>query len=100
MGLSRAGFNVVGVDIDKQPHYPFPFLQADVLTLDPEWIGSFDAVWASPPCQSYTRNAKQKGTAQSHPDLVQQTRDLLDATDLPYCIVRTPNHPARVVGVV
>lgn len=26
-------------------------IQADVMTLDPEWIASFDAVWASPPCQ-------------------------------------------------
>ena len=95
MGLYRAGFNVVGVDIEKQPHYPFPFMQADVLGLDPEWVSAFDAVWASPPCQSYTRNAKQKGTAGNWPDLVAPTRELLDATGLPYAIENVPDAPLR-----
>ena len=96
MGLSRAGFNVIGVDIEKQPHYPFPFLQADVLELDPEWIGSFDAVWASPPCQAHTRHAKQKGTAHKHPDLIAPTRELLDKIGLPYVIENVLDAPLRV----
>lgn len=95
MGLYRAGFNVVGVDIEKQPHYPFPFLQADVLTLDPDWLASFDAVWASPPCQAFTRHAVQKGTADKHPDLIEPTRSLLDTLDLPYCIENVETAPLR-----
>jgi DNA (cytosine-5)-methyltransferase 1 len=95
MGLYRAGFSVVGIDIEKQPHYPFPFIQADVTTLTSEWVSSFDFVWASPPCQSFTRHAKQKGTAQNHPNLIPETRALLDAAGLPYVMENVPDAPLR-----
>ena len=32
MGYHRAGFDVIGIDIDPQPHYPFGFIQGDVFT--------------------------------------------------------------------
>lgn len=95
MGLQRAGFSVIGIDIEKQPHYPFPFIQADVTTLSPEWLSSFDFVWASPPCQSFTNHARQKGTADNHPNLIPPTRALLDASGLPYIMENVPAAPLR-----
>lgn len=62
MGYHRAGFEVVGVDIEPQPHYPFEFHQAGAWKyLDDydhsgvSWVSwDFDAIHASPPCQAFT----------------------------------------------
>jgi len=85
-GLYEAGFTVVGVDIEPQPDYPFEFHQADVMTLGLDWFDRFDAIWASPPCQGYSKGAGKAGRQHEHPDLVAPTRDLLEATGLPYVI--------------
>ncbi len=50
MGYYRAGFEVVGVDIKPQKHYPFEFHQADALEYLVEHGREFDAIHASPPC--------------------------------------------------
>ena len=85
MGYHRAGFEVVGVDIVPRPRYPFTFVQADVMTLDPDWIASFDAIHASPPCQGYTAMRHAPG-ARGAPLLIDGVRDLLEASGLPWII--------------
>jgi hypothetical protein len=99
MGYHRAGFEVVGVDINPQPHYPFEFHQMNCLDLCLPALRSFDAIHASPPCQAYTRKAANWGRARKnvieHPDLLGPTRELLDAAGLPYVIENVIGAPMR-----
>lgn len=84
MGYHCAGFEVVGVDINRQPHYPFEFVQQDVLTLDPEFLAGFDAIHASPPCQDYSA---LKGLATAKRGrMIDGVRELLRAARLPWVI--------------
>ena len=91
MGYHRAGFEVVGVDINPQPHYPFEFHQADALTYPLE---GFDVYHASPPCQGYgiTRNIHTcKG--KDYPLLIPEIRQRLLDTSKPLVIENVPGAP-------
>jgi len=84
MGYHRAGFEVVGVDIKPQPHYPFKFYQADVLTFPLE---GYDAYHASPPCQAYSIMKNLPWVKNKfHPMLIEPTRERLIPTHKPYVI--------------
>lgn len=91
MGYHRAGFDVVGVDINQQPRYPFEFVQADCLALNSDFLARFDAIHASPPCQKYTAAAPLQG--RDHLDLIPATRDMLHRSGLPYIIENVPGSP-------
>src|ERR1700734_2045923 len=93
VGYSRAGFEVVGVDNKRQPNYPLPFIHADALKLDPAFIASFDAIHASPPCQSYSDLAKRNGNGHMWPRLIEPVRDMLIASGLPYVIENVDGAP-------
>jgi DNA (cytosine-5)-methyltransferase 1 len=98
MGYARAGFEVVGVDINRQSNYPFEFRREDALRyLDVIGADEFDVIHASPPCQLYTRKAATWGRARTHqlehPDLIGPTRERLRATGLPYVIENVPGAP-------
>ncbi len=92
-GYSMAGFEIVGVDVKAQPNYPFPFIQTDALALDPKFISTFDAIHASPPCQSYSDLAKRNRNADAWPRLVEPVRKLLVDTGLPYVIENVEGAP-------
>ena len=92
MGYSRAGFEVVGVDIVPQENYPFAFYQADALEVLMDYAvkpwgeaHEFDAIHASPPCQKFSHGNAANDTSKM-PDLIGPTRELLKATGLPYVI--------------
>jgi len=93
MGYSRAGFEVIGVDIDPQPNFPFEFIQADAMTLPTEFMQSFDAIHASPPCQSYSDLAKRNGNAHEWPRLIEPVRAMLIKSGKPYVIENVEGAP-------
>lgn len=91
MGYHRAGFDVVGVDLNPQPRYPFDFHQADALEFVAEHAHEFDFIHASPPCQAYSKTRTLHGN--EHPELVEPTRAALQATGLPYIIENVVGAP-------
>ena len=101
MGYYRAGFDVVGVDIKPQPHYPFEFVQMDALDalMPGSFANTFDAIHASPPCQAYTPmsnrwRANGKATRE-HPRLIEPTRKMLTVAGKPWVLENVPGAPVR-----
>lgn len=82
MGYHRAGFEVVGVDIEPQPNYPFEFHQEDAMTYA---LRGFDAIHASPPCQGYTTMNNRHGQEKT-PRLIGPLREALRCAGIPYVI--------------
>jgi len=101
-GYADAGFDVVGVDIEPQPNYPFEFHQADALDFmrgllaTREIVGitprSFVVVHASPPCQAFTKY-RNTGNVGAYPDLIAPVRAALKATGVPYVIENVEGAP-------
>ena len=93
MGYHRAGFTeIVGIDNKPQPHYPFPFVQAEVLSFDS--FAGFDLVHASPPCQHFTRYRNvHKDIIDRYEDLIAPTRELLVKSGIPFIIENVPKAP-------
>jgi DNA (cytosine-5)-methyltransferase 1 len=91
MGYHRAGFEVEGVDIKPQPHYPFRFHQADAFTFP---LAGYDCYHASPPCQHASKIAKLNRVLRpgkyNHANLIPEIRDMLIATGKPYVIENVP----------
>jgi DNA (cytosine-5)-methyltransferase 1 len=90
MGFHRAGFDVVGVDIAPQPHYPFEFHQGDAVEFLIERWREFDAVHASPPCFLNSTLKTRLPSEHGHVDLIPRTRLYLRSTGLPYVIENVP----------
>lgn len=97
-GYADAGFEVVGIDIKKQKRYPYEFIQADCLEIlqDLDYLRTFDAIAASPPCQTHSRTKHLRdaqGGTTTKVDLIPQTREALIASGKPYVIENVPGAP-------
>lgn len=120
-GYRRAGFDqIIGVDLHPQPRYPFRFIQADALVVlgwmtthqgrfpidwpggRREWLGPFDLVHASPPCQGYSSANRRYN--KPHPQHIATVRNRLQQLAGVYCIenvdgaVKELQSPVRVCG--
>ncbi len=72
IGYHRAGFDVVGVDLEPKAlrRYPFPCVPADALACE-RLLDDFDAVHASFPCLRDTPMRHAKGAkGEEHPDII------------------------------
>jgi DNA (cytosine-5)-methyltransferase 1 len=107
-GYRRAGFEVVGVDIEPQPRYPFEFHRADampLLTFLPEggyipgsdwYLEDFAAIHASPPCQKFTAYRRRgDGVGDGYPDLIAPVRERLERSGLPWVMENVARSPVR-----
>lgn len=115
-GLRRAGFEVVGVDLvdhsrvynrepdgklgagpgSKTHECPARFVQADALEFLAAVIrgecGHFDLICASPPCQAHS-SLRHLQAGKVYPDLIPQTRELLQRWGGLWCIENVPGAP-------
>lgn len=93
MGLHYVWPNaeIIGVDIQPQPRYPFRFVHADALAFD---LSGYDFIWTSPPCQRYTAMLNH-GLADRnrHPDHIAKTRERLQVSGADWVIENVPGAP-------
>ncbi len=92
MGYHRAGFEVVGVDINAQPSYPFEFHRANALTFS---LDGFDAVHASPTCKGNTAlrhvaRSRFPSLFDPHPDQIRPILERLSGLSVPWVIENVP----------
>ena len=83
-GLLNAGHSCTDIEIDPYKQYLSTILNpeadhilSDVQDLDPEFIASFDAIWASPPCQKRSLLNTTESSKTLQPEMAQHLDDLL-----------------------
>ena len=113
VGYDRAGFDVVGVDLEPHHDYPYAMRVGNALVVMEHLIAGgqigfthkgtycfqtwfslddFAAIHASPPCPRYSV-ATPDANRDLHPDLIEPVRELLQASGLPYAIENVVGAP-------
>jgi hypothetical protein len=97
VGLQRAGFHVIGIDIDPQPGYPGDeFFQIDGLEILADLIeypltlgDPISLVWQSWPCQdgnTATASNRARGIHDEHEQFIPRARVLSEKIGIPYVL--------------
>lgn len=95
MGYHRAGFEVVGVDIEPQPHYPFEFVQADAMEYLEQHSQEYDIIHASPPCERWSSITVTGGNPFQWPDYITPLRLILRTIGIVYVIENVEGAPLQ-----
>lgn len=112
-GLQRAGFYVIGVDIEPQPGYPGDvFMQEDGLILlrilrdsGGIWVPGIgyvrpSFVWESWPCQeanTATASNRIRGIKDSHRQFIPEARGLSDKIGIPYVLEQPASSRKKLI---
>ena len=91
-GYYQAGFEILGVDVNPQPNYPFAFKQGDALEWGEVYAPLASVIHASPPCQAFS-SMRNMPDARPHPRLIEPVREMLAASGKPYVIENVPGAP-------
>jgi DNA (cytosine-5)-methyltransferase 1 len=94
VGYSRAGFEVEGVDINKNhsKYYPFKFHCDDAIDFLFENFEYYDVIHASPPCQGYSKHVTSADSihvptrGKNEPRLIEPLREFFQEFRVPYII--------------
>ena len=94
VGYHRAGFEVEGVDINRNhsKYYPYKFYCDDAIEfLLANWM-NYDIIHASPPCQGYSKHVSSTDSKYSNtrgknePRLIEPLREIFEVLEVPYII--------------
>ena len=105
-GYTRAGFDVIGVDIVGSARYPGELLVGDALAVvsDPGVLRRVVAIHASPPCQGYTQMpAKHRGQgtlSDTRKRLICAVRTALVRAGKPWVIENVPGARRAMIDPV
>ena len=91
IGLWQAGFDVIGIDNNRNcgKRYPFTFILGDALN-PPVDLSKAAFIWASPPCEGFSSASNaSKQNGKEYIDLLTPTREMIENHPC-WCIENVP----------
>ena len=96
-GLQRLGLDVTGIDNDPscERNYPGTFRLGDATAITAAEMAEYDLVWASPPCQLFSRASRIASRRARHDDLLTPLRKPLMESGVEWIIENVVGAPMR-----